>query len=332
MAADRAVLIIDNRFDEGEAETESGLVTAWVGPVVAFEDLLLFVRRNPDSRVGYLKFDDAGLAGCRDADPTAFGRVFDGVVEEVSDELLDVEAVSQDQEVFVLDLRLENLVLGVGDEAVELGGLVDFVGDVDEFAVGAAKPRGDRGDLGVRRDGGEKKVARFADVRQHGVLVAFVPQRGFRIVADVRQGRLDVMEEIAAEVADLALTPLLFVEEPVEGEGEVAKLGDPSVARDPSLLAGFGDREGLAGHGRNGIGHGLRQPEAGEEEDGDPEGLARTEECQRPPFARGHVGRGDGGGMRSHAEDGGQGDEEKGGARGGNRHEGDAHDERKPSA
>ena len=90
------MLIIDNRFDEGEAKAESGLVTAWVGPVVAFEDLLLFARRNPDSRVGYLKFDDAGLAGSRDADPTAFGRVFDGVVEEVADELLDVQSVRQD--------------------------------------------------------------------------------------------------------------------------------------------------------------------------------------------------------------------------------------------
>ena len=77
MAEDRAVLVVDDRSDQGEAKAESGLVTAWVGPVVAFEDLLLFVRRNPDSRVGYLKFDDAGLAGSRDADPTAFawGRV-----------------------------------------------------------------------------------------------------------------------------------------------------------------------------------------------------------------------------------------------------------------
>lgn len=96
MAADCAVLIIDNRFDEGEAKAESGFVTAWVGAVVAFEDLFLLVWRNADSRVGDFNLDGVALVGCCDADPTAFGRVFDGVVEEVADELLDVQSVRQD--------------------------------------------------------------------------------------------------------------------------------------------------------------------------------------------------------------------------------------------
>ena len=31
MAEDRAVLVVDDRSDQGEAKAESGLVTAWVG-------------------------------------------------------------------------------------------------------------------------------------------------------------------------------------------------------------------------------------------------------------------------------------------------------------
>ena len=73
-------------------------------------------------------------------------------------------------------------------------------------------------------------VAGLADVCEDDVTVGFAFQRGFRMVPDVRERRLDVVEEVVAELADLGLATALLVKEPVEGEGQVAELGYPPIA------------------------------------------------------------------------------------------------------
>lgn len=203
---------------------------AGVGTVEPFEYLSCLVGRDADAGIGHLKCDDVIRAGGRDADLPVLGREFHGVVEEIADELLDVDAVCQKPEVVVGHVDLKGLALGVCDKPIDLDGMRDLVGDVDGFAVGAAEPRGERGDFGVCRNGGKEVVAGLADVCEDDVTVGFAFQRGFRMVPDVRERRLDVVEEVVAEFADLGLATALLVKEPVEGEGQVAELGYPPIA------------------------------------------------------------------------------------------------------
>ena len=81
----------DEELDERQADAvAAGLAgSCFVDAVEAVEDVRQMLGRDADAVVLDFDFDDAVLFLAADGDFPAFGRVFDGVVEEVLDDFLE---------------------------------------------------------------------------------------------------------------------------------------------------------------------------------------------------------------------------------------------------
>src|SRR5882672_2647582 len=92
---DFAVMGSTDRFDNGEPESGSaaGAGTGFVGTIEAFEHMGQSVSRDAEAVVGDFEDRTIPLAADTDLDHATYRGVFDGVVDEVHDYLLEANPV-----------------------------------------------------------------------------------------------------------------------------------------------------------------------------------------------------------------------------------------------
>ena len=79
------MVLFDDVLDDGQAQAGAADLagTAGVGAVEAFEDTVLFVFRDTDTRVADREVSPVCIVADRDVDVATGPVVFDGVVDEV---------------------------------------------------------------------------------------------------------------------------------------------------------------------------------------------------------------------------------------------------------
>lgn len=125
---DAAAAGFDDPFDEGEAEAGTGDIGVLVESLEDLEDLVAIALGDTGSVIGDGELIGAGFAQGGNADQAlGFVEVFDGVIEEVLEDLVEPFGVAVDDgEVFV---NGEGDVGGWGDDGDDL---------FDQFAGGDA--------------------------------------------------------------------------------------------------------------------------------------------------------------------------------------------------
>ncbi len=136
--ADGAAVEFDELFDDGESEPESaeGAGGGGVGLAEAFEDVRKEFRGDAFAGIGDADFNLAVVALEGDGDGAAAGGEFDGIGEEIPENLLDAAGIAEDG-AWSLDFFDKADFFGLGGGLGGSGGGFQEPGGIDDLCIEA---------------------------------------------------------------------------------------------------------------------------------------------------------------------------------------------------